>query len=142
MQTFVLQPKRVKPGSEPGEPLSLTWNVVDGLSLTFTVTEKSIVTLSGHVGVQNEAKDPDSSNAMVGLDVHMDGKSVPGFMRTTNLNRPRHYEDIPVTGFIIVEPGTHCLEILAMKKNFGNTVPLYIKAPQYSGVFVKVEDFS
>lgn len=140
---YFIQPTRYAEGTAPGEPLKTAWNIVDGLDVTFTVDQTSRVTILGHVGYQAVGA---SGRVMIATDIWVNGvvgrDAAPdgvGFHRTNNLERGEHYLTEPLTGVLLLEPGEHHLAIVAYCKRLSGDVWGYVKAPQYSGVWVIVE---
>jgi hypothetical protein len=129
----------------PGkEQLKLAWNYVDGLTFGFSLKHYSVVTLFGHLGIQNECPDesPTKSRAMIAVDLwDKDNKRIPGSLVTRNLNRMEHYMDVVIHNQLVLEPGDYQIKVVAYKRHFDPNFefPIHIKDPQYSGVWLRIE---
>lgn len=101
---------------------------IKGTNMTLDISEPSLITLFGHIAVQNESewkkaetKQADT-NAMVGMHLTLNGKRINGSMSTRNvtglnitamcplsalvqINKPGKYE-IAVEAWMMLLPGT------------------------------------
>jgi hypothetical protein len=141
-QLIFMQPRRFSSGDGHGEPLKTSWDYIDGLQWNVEVDAPSRVYVRGHVAVQNEGGGS-ATNAMVAINVWLKGDSVDGFQQTVNIDRTQHYHDFTINGVFDIEAGVNNIAVVAYKRHLGTSkFPLYVKAPQYNGVWLEVVPLS
>ncbi len=136
-QIFFLQP------AAGNQTLTADWSNITGLTQNFCVGTPSLVTVMGHIGLENMNTSDNKSNTMVATRlVSESGATIAGSYHTTNLNRQRHYEDMIVMAQYLVLSGNHSVSAQAYQRVFPNQpVTVVVKDPGYSGMFIKVEPY-
>jgi hypothetical protein len=144
MLTRFAQPTRFP--NNLGMPLSSTWKNVDGMVAKFTVNVPSVVSIAGHLCFQSNGGDgAHRERFWVGAQVTMDGADINGMLLAKNIWQTKHYEHLPINGFVNVDAGVHVVRVKACATslfNYESDMKLYIKAPSFSALFVKAEDAS
>jgi len=132
---------------DPHHPLP--WDeprlVIPGSEVSFDVWEKSVLTINGHIGVEN-LRLTETGSCCVSVDIVIDDGS--GYARIIgsnvgeNVPRQRHYWVVPLHGRAILDPGTYTIAVRG--RSYSSDLPDYDGLAQtkdwnYSVIDVEVE---
>jgi hypothetical protein len=147
---WTVEPKRqlmFKENDDPSQIVMPEWTVIEGMQVCLSLDTPKIIHIAGHVGFQNdgpkewETTGGGYSEVMWALKLLLNGKTIPGTMRTGNFNRIEHYEDVNFAKILQLPAGNAKIEVVAKKRHFDQRVfKVHVKAPQYCGMDVLVQN--
>ena len=121
------------------EFLHIKKSVVKPYTCRFTVTEDSLLTVSGHI---DSAHIGDGvGRIIVGFHIEVNGKKVMGSNVGENiLHYAHHYLSLPIHGIVILSPGDYVVKILGRSSNMTRSRGSVAKIkPDHNKVVYRIE---